>query len=287
MSTKSTVTSTDGPAAQAHAMWASVADAWGANAEYVDSRGAALTEQMVERSGVQPGDRVLELACAAGGTGLAAAQRVGAEGEVVLSDVVPEMTAVAAARAAELGVTNVRTLVLDLEQIDQPDGTYDAVLCREGLMFAVDPAHACGEIRRVLRPGGRAAIAVWGPRDRNPWLGIVLDAVSAEVGMPVPPPGIPGPFALDDAQQLLELLSGAGFTDVSVDEIVVPMRAGSFDEWFTRTLSLAGPLATIVASLPDDTAQAIRARLEDAVRPYDTADGLELPGVSLLATGAR
>ena len=92
-------------------------------------------------------------------------------GEVVLSDVVPEMTAIAAARAEALGLDNVSTCVLDLEQIDQPDDSYDVVLCREGLMFAADPARAAGEIRRVLRPGGRVALAVWGPRERNPWLG--------------------------------------------------------------------------------------------------------------------
>jgi ubiquinone/menaquinone biosynthesis C-methylase UbiE len=274
-------------ATQLHGMWASVADAWGENADYVDARGVALTEQMLEHSALQPGERVLELACAAAGLGLAAAKQVGPEGEVVLSDVVPEMTAIADARAKGLGVTNVSTLVLDIERIDQPDGSFDAVLCREGLMFALDPAHACGEIRRVLRPGGRAAVAVWGPRERNPWLGLVLDSVSTVLGMEVPPPGIPGPFALDDATELAVRFTYAGFAGVAVDEIPVPMRVASFDEWFTRTLSLAGPLATIVESLPEETSTSLRARLEEAVHPYETADGLDFPGVSLLATGSR
>jgi ubiquinone/menaquinone biosynthesis C-methylase UbiE len=91
-------------------------------------------------------------------------------GEVVLSDVAAEMTAIAAARAEARGLGNVRTRQLDLERIDEPDGSYDVVLCREGLMLVPDPARAAGEIRRVLRPGGRAALAVWGPRERNPWL---------------------------------------------------------------------------------------------------------------------
>ena len=75
-------------------------------------------------------------------------------------------------------------------------------------MFALDPAGAVREIGRVLRPGGRCAIAVWGPRARNPWLGSVLDAVSEQLGMPVPPPGIPGPFSLDDADALAALFGG-------------------------------------------------------------------------------
>lgn len=87
----------------------------------------------------------------------------GSASEVVLSDVAPEMTAIAAQRAAAVGLTNVSTLVLDLEAIEQPGASYDVVLCREGLMFASDPAVAVGEMSRLLRPGGRLAAAVWVP----------------------------------------------------------------------------------------------------------------------------
>jgi SAM-dependent methyltransferase len=234
----------------------------------------------------RPGERVLELACGPGGLGLAAAERVAPGGEVVMSDVASEMTAIAAARADALGVTNVTTCDLDLERIDQPDASYDVVLCREGLMFALDPARAVREIRRVLRPGGRVAVAVWGPRERNPWLGVVFDAVSAQIGAPVPPPGIPGPFALEDADRLAGLLSSAGLSDVVVGEVAVPLRAGSFEEWWTRTSALAGPLAKIIASLPEEAGQALRARVREGSRPYETPTGLQFPGVSLLA-GAR
>jgi SAM-dependent methyltransferase len=263
-------------------MWAAVAGSWAEHADFVDRRGAAVTERMLELAAPQPGERVLELACGPGGVGLAAAPLV-APGEVVMSDVVAEMTSIAAARAAARGLGNVSTRELDLESIDETDGSYDVVLCREGLMFATDHARAAGEIRRVLRPGGRAAIAVWGPRERNPWLGLVFDAVSAQIGRPVPPPGVPGPFALDDADRLAGLLSGAGLDDVAVSELPAPLRAGSFDEWWTRTQALAGPLTKILASLPAEAVDALRARLREAVGRYDTADGLELPGVTLLA----
>jgi SAM-dependent methyltransferase len=206
---------------------------------------------------------------------------------VVLADVAAEMTAIASARAAALGLDNVRTLTLDLEDIAQPDQSYDVVLCREGLQFALDPARAAAEIRRVLRPGGRVALAVWGPRARNPWLGLVFDAVGAQLGAPVPPPGIPGPFALDDPDRLGRLLAAAGLADVAVTEVATPLRDPSFDAWLARTSALAGPLANRLALLPEHARRQLRARLAEAVRPFQTPAGLDFPGVSLLAAARR
>jgi enediyne biosynthesis protein CalE5 len=280
-----TTTSRDERRDAIHAMWASVAPGWAEHADYADARGAAITERMLAATQPAPGERVLELACGPGGLGLAAAELVGPDGEVVLSDVAAEMTAIAAARAAERGLANVSTAVLDIEEIDQPDASYDVVLCREGLMFAIEPARACAEIDRVLRPGGRMSIAVWGPRARNPWLGLVFDAVSSEVGMQLPPPGLPGPFALDDAGRLSQLLAEAGFADASVSELEAPLRAGSFDEWWTRTTALAGPLAKLLAALPAEGRDRIVANLREATAVYAATDGsLELPGVTLLAS---
>jgi SAM-dependent methyltransferase len=272
---------------QLRGMWAAVAASWGEQAAYLDARGAAVGQLMLELSDPQPGERVLELACGPGGLGLAAAERVAPGGHVVLSDVVVEMTSVAAARAAALGLGNVSTRELDLERIDQPDGSYDVVLCREGLMLVPDPARAAREILRILRPGGRVALAVWGPRDRNPWLGVMFDAVSAQVGAPIPPPGVPGPFSLGDAVVLAGLLDDAGLSDVTVREVSVPLRAASFEEWWSRGSTLAGPLARRLASLPSDAFEAIQARARAAIGVYEAQGGLEIPGVALLADGRR
>jgi SAM-dependent methyltransferase len=269
-------------------MWAGVAGGWAQNADYADARGAQSAERMLELAQVGAGDRVLELACGPGGLGLAAAERVGPGGEVVLTDVAAEMTAIAAARGAALGLGNVAFRTLDLERIDEPDASYDVVLCREGLMFALEPDRALRQIRRVLRPGGRAAVAVWAARERNPWLGLVMDAVSAQIGAPIPPPGIPGPFALGDADELRRLLDAAGLADVEVGELSVPLRTASFDEWWGRTSALAGPLSAILAAMPEAAVQALRERGREAAHDYETASGgLEFPGVTLIAAGRR
>ena len=266
-------------------MWDSVAVHWAEHVDYVDNRAPDLTRLMIESAAPAPGERVLELACGVGSVGLAAATMVLPGGEIVMSDVAPEMTEIARRRAAAAGLSHVSTRDLDLAQIDEPDAAYDVVFCREGLMFATDPAAAVAEIRRVLRPGGRVAISVWGPREDNPWLGLVFDAVTAETGAPVPPPGVPGPFSLSDRERFSSLFEQ--FENVRVTTVEVPAHAGSFEDWWERTAALAGPLSKLLASLPETSRTALAARLRDACAPYTTPAGVELPGLALCATAHR
>jgi len=123
--------------AHVRTMWAGVAERWAEHADAIDERSEELTRSMLTKANLGSGNRVLELACGAGGLGLAAAAPVGPEGVVVLSDAVPAMVEAAGARVAVRGFTNVRTATRDLEQIDEPDGAFDVVLCREGLKLSV------------------------------------------------------------------------------------------------------------------------------------------------------
>jgi ubiquinone/menaquinone biosynthesis C-methylase UbiE len=270
-----------------HGMWSEVAKAWGDNADYIDVRGASVTERLLERAALRPGDRVLELACGPGGLGLAAARRVGLAGEVVLSDVVPEMTEIAAARAKARGLANVTTRVLDAERIDQPDAAFNAVLCREGLMLVPDPQAAVREIVRVLRPGGRLAVAVWGPRARNPWLGALFDVLSAGFGTPLPPPGVPHPFSLDDVGRLEAMFGVTGLADIAVEPLETPYLAASSSEWWQRTCALAGPVAREIAAQPKNVQRALAERAKDAISVFQTPEGLKIPGLTLIVSARR
>ncbi|MEA2843825.1 MAG: hypothetical protein QOJ69_1496 [Actinomycetota bacterium] len=270
-----------------HGMWANVASAWGVHADDVDQRARAITERMLDSVDVHPGDRVLELASGPGGAGLAAAERVGPGGEVLISDVVPAMVDIARERAAARGFGNVRSEVLDLENIAEPDGSFDVVLCREGMMFALDPAQAAREMRRVLRPTGRVAVAVWASRRDNPWLGLLLDAITEVTGVEVPPPGMPGPFALSDADALRRLFADAGLIDITLESVGVPLRMPSFDAWWTRNLAVAGPAVRILNGLDDATGKRLKDSVRAAVSPYETDGALELPGLAHVLNGRR
>ena len=272
-----------------HRMWASVAPSWSQHATYVDTRGAGGgSSAMLEAAGVRPGDHVLELACGPGGVGLAAAERVGPTGSVVLSDVTAEMTSVAAARAAALQLTNVTTCELDLEHIDQSDRSHDVVLCREGLMLVPEPARALREIRRVLRPGGRACRGGLG----SPGNEIRGSASSSTPSARTSAcrshrPGSRG----RSPSPTLKLSPHSWWTPSSPTSpsppIAIPLRVTSFDEWWTTVPSLAGPIAGIIASLPQEAADAIRATAHRSAPGFITPNGYDLPGLSLVASGTR
>ncbi|WP_020108752.1 class I SAM-dependent methyltransferase [Nocardia sp. 348MFTsu5.1] len=272
---------------QVHAVWNSVAGGWAAQVDDIEERGSIVAELMLDGLALSPGDRVLELACGTGAAGIAAARRVGPDGMVTMSDVAPDMVEVAVNRTKQLGVTNVATAVLDIEQIEMPDGTFDAVLCREGLMFAVDPGRALTEIHRVLKPGGRMAVSVWAARDRNPWLGLMLDAVATELGFEVPPPGVPGPFSLADKSALTGLVDGAGFLDVTLTDVDNPYVAEDFEQWWGHITAISGPVVAIVKNLAPEVRESLRGRLRESVVQYQNADGIELPGVELLVVARR
>ena len=268
-------------------MWDSVAPRWEANAAYIDAQLAAATKTLLDEAGIGESSSVLELAAGPGGAGLTAAERVGPNGRVVLSDVAAEMVAAAGRRAS--GRPQLSTAVFDQSAIAFPDASFDAVISRHGLMFAEDPVAAIAEAARVLRAGGRYAAMTWDRRDLNPWLGLVLDAVGDQFGMPFPPPNVRGPFSLDDPGLLSSVLRNGGLDDVRVQAAAATMRAASLEEWWDRVPQLAGPLAVALAGMEaaDRDAIAERALRSGAAAGVRDDAGIAFAGSVLIASGQK
>jgi SAM-dependent methyltransferase len=266
--------------------WGAVAQAWDANVDDVDEHSIEATATLVDRLAVQLGDRVLELAAGPGSLGARWSQLVGPTGTVVVSDVAPGMVEVARRRNAALG--NVETAVIDAAAIDRPDGSFDAVACRMGLMFTPDPSIAFAEILRVLRRDGRLGALTWSGIEHNPWMTCVGMAAMANGlvrgGPPVGPGGI---FSLGNPAELELLAKGAGFVDVAVETIAITFRADTVDTHIQRVGSLAGPLAAALQSASPDQLAAFRRTAADLAAPYLTDDGLKVPGQALLLSGRR
>jgi ubiquinone/menaquinone biosynthesis C-methylase UbiE len=248
-----------------------------------------LSVWMIEQLHLQPGQRVLDLAAGPGETGFLAAELIAPTGTLITSDAVEAMLDVARARAAELGVSNVEFRELQLEWIDLPTASVDAVLCRWGVMLIVDPEAALREIRRVLRPGGRVALAVWDEPGVNPWTTITSRAL-IELGHASPPePGTPGMFALADRERLRELLETAGFDEIVIDAIDLPRTYPTVEALISETRDCSQLFAEVAARLSEEELDEVARVVASNVAPYADAGGdggFTLPGRTLVAAAS-
>jgi ubiquinone/menaquinone biosynthesis C-methylase UbiE len=265
-------------------MWDRAAPAWGKRAEAVLAMGMPVSTWMIEQLRLQPGDRLLELAAGPGDTGFLASELISPGGTLITSDGSEAMLEVARTRAEALGIRNVEFRQLSLEWIDLPTAEVDKVLCRWGIMLTVDPAAALLETRRVLRPGGRLAMAVWDAPEENPWATIPTRAL-IELGHIDPPDrNGPGMFALAVPGRLEEMLEDAGFVDPIVEGVAIERNYPDTDSYLRETSELSPMFSDAVGALDEASWTEVNARITELLAPYTAAGGeLRLPGRSLAA----
>ena len=265
--------------------WERSAPGWAAHRDRMRAFGMPVSRWMIDAVSPQPGQRVLELAAGVGDTGLLAAELLHPGGTLVSSDATEGMLEAARARALELGAGNVEFARLELEWIDLPTASVDAVLCRWGFMFAVDPGAALTETRRVLRPGGRLALAVWDQPAHNLWATIRTRALVALGHITAPDPSAPGMFALAAPGVLASLLEGAGFTEVRVEGVDFEAKYDSVDALIDETREMSPQFEDIVTGLPASDREALFGEIRALASPFATGAGgaLRIPARSLVA----
>jgi SAM-dependent methyltransferase len=222
---------------------------------------------------------VLDLAA---GTGDITEAVAGLVGRVISTDLSPVMVEAARRR----GVANAEHRVMDMQQIDLPDSSVDAVVSRFGYMLVPDPARALRETRRVLRAGCPLAFATWAPAQRNPWA-TAYAPVLIERGLQEPPkPGEAGQFALSSREEIEPLVRAAGFDEVSLTEVPVEYRFRDWPEYVRVVTSLGAALRALLGTLDEATRAEVDAAARARIERFRSADGYAPPGVALV-TSAR
>lgn len=261
--------------------WSQVAQAWERRASDIEKTNGDATRVLLEAAGIKPGERVLELGAGTGHLARELAELVGRDGALLATDVAPAMVELIEQKLAD--VPQASAAVVDAAAIAGPAEEYDVVVSRMGLMFVPEPLRALQEVRRVLRPGGRLATAVWADASRNPWMASVGFAVAVnglQCGLPDQPGG---PFSLGDAARLESLAREAGFTEVAVEEVAFTRNYASAAEQFDMVRVLAPPIAAVLATASDEVLEAVRTVAEEALAPYACADGgYDLPACALV-----
>jgi SAM-dependent methyltransferase len=256
--------------------WNELASRWERGRALQWEATSAVGEWLVDRLDPQPGQVVLDLAAGTGDTGFLAAPKLGPAGTLIVGDSSPEMLAAAQRVGAELGVANADFRLLDVERLDLPDASVDGVLSRFGYILR---GNGLGEARRVLRPGGRLAFAVWAERERNDWITIPTE-VMVERGHLSPPSD--AELRLSERRNpasVERLAREAGFERVELAEQAVAYRFADADELWFFVRTLRGPVSLALDELGDDERANVRAELERRV-PRAGA-GFELGGVAV------
>jgi ubiquinone/menaquinone biosynthesis C-methylase UbiE len=236
---------------------------------------------LLERAALRPGERVLDLACGTGVVTFAAAQAVGGSGEVVGTDISDEMVAACRRAAASGGVAHARFERMEAETISFPDDSFDVVLCALGLMYVTDFEGTVREMHRVLKPGGRAAAAVWGRRDRCGWADIfpiVESRVQSEV--------CPLFFQLGTGDLLATVFRNAGLADAASDRLSTTLAYDTGEDACGAAFA-GGPVAMAYSRFDEAAREGAHADYLKSIAPFRENGAYRIPGEFVVTRGSK
>jgi SAM-dependent methyltransferase len=267
-----------GPNAEQIRYWDEVSGPkWVRLGDRIDRQIAPLGLEAIDGARIQSGERVIDVGCGCGQTTLELARRVGPDGHVLGIDISSSMLADARRRIDEAGLGQAEVLCADAQTTDLPEA--DLVFSRFGVMFFADPIAAFANLRRALRPGGRLVFLCWQRPEKNPWIQVPTAAAALHVPPPEPPPpGGPGPFAFANPDRLREILEAAELMSIEIDSLerALDVAGGESLDETVEFLSQMGPTAALLREADEDTRNAARRSVRDALVPYQRGDRIEL-----------
>lgn len=274
--------------ASMRAQWDSAAAGWNAHAEDLHAWLDRPTDAMCRLAGVTAGARVLDVAAGSGEQTLTIAQRVGAQGHVLATDLSPTLVALARDNAARAGCAQVEARVADGEDLGVPEAGFDAAVCRLGLMFFPDPLQGLREMHRALRPGGGACTMVFSRPEKNPCVTILMSTALKHAGLPPRDPCVPGGLlSLGQPGRLDALFRSAGFEDVATTALDAVFHLPSVDHYLGFVRSSASPILQILGRLDASAAEAAWSEMRERLSTFTTRQGWEGPNELLLTVGRR
>ncbi len=268
--------------------WDEAAAGWDRHGPQIRAWLRGPTDAMLAMAGVGPGQNVLDVAAGAGDQTLDIAARVGAEGAVVASDISEGILMHALGNAVRAGHANVRTHPADAEDLGLPDATFDAAVCRLGLMFLPDPLAGLREIHRVLKPGARFCAMVFAGPDMNPCLRILMSTALRHAGLPPRDPFQPGGLvSLGKPGLMDDLMARAGFRNVATTRMEAPFLWPTTADYLTFNRESAGPILQILAPLDAAARAAAWDDMQAQLDAYQSAEGWVGPNTLLLTAGQK
>jgi SAM-dependent methyltransferase len=270
--------------------WDSVAEGWKVWWEPIEKGAQKLSQRLIELAGIKPGQRVLDVATGIGEPSITAAKVVGTGGHVLATDISGQMLAIAKERATFLRLQDIIEFKeSDAENLNLPNSSFDAALCRWGLMLFPNLDAAIGKIFSSLVSGGRLAAAVWADAPKVPIISLATRIIGSQAQMSAPPPGVPNPFSLADTNKLKNSLVGAGFRDIHIDTVNVTFEFESGEEYCRYGQAVSNSARIALSKVTEERKEdVLRKVAEEATRNYGTANGqIKMDNESICIVGTR
>ena len=257
--------------------WNRVAVGWEKWDRFFDEQLAFLNHRLVADARLRAGMQVLDLGSGTGYPALLGARTVGPNGNVIGLDLAEQMLAVARRKATALGLANVTFRTSDVTVLPFEANSFDAVTSRFCLMFLPEIPKAAAEIARVLRPGGWVAAAVCSAPEKNPSIGLSMEAIKKVVELPAPDPTAPGIFRLATPGDLAGMMQQAGLIDVGEQEFLAEWSYASADEYYTSLMEIAAPVQNLMAKLSAPQIQEVKRLITQAATSYQRGNRVAFP----------
>lgn len=254
--------------------WNDAASGWRKWRHVVEGKdgGQRHSAKLVALARIRPGASVLDVGGGYGEPSLAAARVAGPNGRVVCTDISPELLAFGRERAREAGLGNVEFIEADAEQLDFETESFDAIISRAVLMFLPDVPGTLSRLRSLLKPGDRLAASVWGDKSRVQFAA-AGSIIAGELGLPPPPPELPGIFALADQRRLERLAREAGFQDVETGAMAVIFEAETPAQFTEFIRDVAPPFSALLKDQTADARERIWRKVTEAYGRFADATG--------------
>ena len=248
-----------------------------------------VSKRLVELAEIKPGSKVLDIATGIGEPALTAAKQVGKTGNVLAIDISSQMLSFAKQRAIGLGLQDIVEFKEgDAETIDLPSSTFDAALCRWGLMFLPNAKAGLSNIYGSLVKGAHFAAAVWATPEKVPFISVPMNIVLKETNSP-PPPITPGPFSMSDENNLKNLYEESGFIHPVIERINVVSNFDSSYAFTTFTIEHGGPtLRKILAGQTNEGREQILKAISKGTENYADDNGkVSFENEAILIVGSK
>ena len=267
--------------------WQETANAWYRWSDTLHHWLGPSTEKMLDLADITTGNHVLDIAAGAGQQSIATAKKVGASGYVLATDISSNILEYAKKMARENGLNNVETRVMDGENLELGDASFDAVISRVGLIYFPNQQRALKEILRVLKPGGKVAAIVYSTAEKNKFFSIPVSIIRNRAKLPPALPGQPGPFSLGSEGVIEKAFIDAGFINVRSEHVNSPLYLSSAAECVQFEKESFGALHQMLSNLSDADKESVWLEIENELKSFESDDRFIGPCEMIVAMGEK